>query len=103
MIGKGGFAGVYRVRNLRPPRTEAVQVLSEMLMDDADFAKRFEQEARVAAALDHPNIVKIYDYGTAADFFWFSMQYIDGVSVGKEVKGRGRLEDTKAARIVVPV
>ena len=103
MLGKGGFAGVYRVRNLRLQRTEALKVLSDLLTDDADFAKRFEQEARVAAALDHPNIVKIYDYGSIEGFFWFSMQFIDGVSVGKELKNRGRLEDTMAARIVVPV
>jgi len=103
MIGKGGFAGVYRVRNLRLQRTEALKVLSDMLTDDADFAKRFEQEARVAAALDHPNIVKIYDYGAIETFFWFSMQYIDGASVGRELKSRRRLEDTLAARIVVPV
>src|SRR6266567_1840929 len=103
MIGKGGFAGVYRVRNLRLQRTEALKVLSDMLTDDADFAKRFEQEARVAAALDHPNIVKIYDYGAIETFFWFSMQYIDGASVGKELKSRRRLEDTLQARIVVPV
>ena len=103
MIGKGGFAGVYRVRNLRLQRTEALKILSDMLTDDADFAKRFEQEARVAAALDHPNIVKIYDYGAIETFFWFSMQYIDGASVGKELKSRRRLEDTLSARILVPV
>ena len=103
LVGKGGFAGVYRVRNLRLQRTEALKVLSELLTEDADFAKRFEQEARVAAALDHPHIVKIYDYGAVEDFFWFSMQFIGGPSVARELKSRGYFEDAAAARIAIGV
>jgi eukaryotic-like serine/threonine-protein kinase len=103
LLGKGGFASVYRVRNLRLQRTEAFKVLSETLTEDPDFAKRFEQEARVAAALDHPNIVKIYDYGAIEDFFWFSMQFIAGPSVARELKSRGHFEDASAARIAIGV
>ncbi len=103
LLGKGGFAGVYRVRNLRLQRTEALKVLSETLTEDADFARRFEQEARVAAALDHPNIVKIYDYGAIEDFFWFSMQYIGGASVGRELKARGHFDDATTARIGIGI
>ncbi len=103
LLGKGGFAGVYRVRNLRLQRTEALKVLSDTLTEDIDFARRFEQEARVAAALDHPNIVKIYDYGAIEDFFWFSMQFIGGASVGKELKARGHFDDRTAARIGIGI
>ncbi|HKD12546.1 MAG TPA: protein kinase, partial [Thermoanaerobaculia bacterium] len=103
LLGKGGFASVYKVRNLRLQRTEALKVLSEALTEDPDFARRFEQEARVAAALDHPNIVKIYDYGAIEDFFWFSMQFIGGASVGKEIKARGHFDDATGARIAVGI
>jgi TonB family protein len=103
LLGKGGFAGVYRVRNLRLQRTEALKVLSEMLTEDPDFAKRFEQEARVVAALDHPNIVKIYDYGAIEGFFWFSMQFIDGLSVGRQLRSRERLEDAASVRIAIGI
>ncbi|HXM76756.1 MAG TPA: serine/threonine-protein kinase, partial [Thermoanaerobaculia bacterium] len=104
LIGEGGFASVYQVRNLRLRRVEALKVLAEDdLSENSEFAQRFEQEAHVSASLDHPNIVKIYDYGAIETFFWFSMQYIDGASVGKELKTRRRIEDTLAVRIVVPV
>ncbi len=102
-LGKGGFAQVYRVRNRRLQRTEALKVLSESLTEDADFARRFEQEARVVAALDHPNIVKVYDYGASEELFWFSMQFIGGSSLGGRIQGRGRLDDVTAARIAAGV
>jgi serine/threonine protein kinase len=102
-LGKGGFAQVYRVRNRRLQRTEALKVLSDTLTEDADFAKRFEQEARVVAALDQPNIVKIYDFGAFEDLFWFSMQFIGGASLAGELRARGRFDDATAARIAVGV
>ena len=103
LLGKGGFAAVFRVRNLRLHRIEALKVLSESLTEDPDFGRRFEQEARLAASLDHPNIVKIYDYGSIEDFFWFSMQFIDGPSVGRELKRQGRMNEADAARIAIGV
>lgn len=99
LLGKGGFAAVYRARNLRLHRIEALKVLSEALTEDPDFARRFEQEARVAAALDHPNIVKIYDYGAIREFCWYSMQFIEGSTLAHELKSQGRLEERNAARI----
>ena len=98
-IGKGGFSSVFRVRNRRLDRVEALKVLSEVLTEDSDFARRFEQEARVAASLDHPNIVKVYDFSAAPDFTWFSMQFIDGPSLGKLMKEKGRLDELAAAGI----
>src|SRR5947209_16290938 len=76
-LGRGGFATVYRVRNRRLGRVEALKVLSADL-EDPDFAERFRQEARVAASLDHPAIVKIFDFGQVEDLFWFTMQFVDG-------------------------
>ncbi len=103
LLGRGGFAAVYRVMNLRLQRTEALKVLSQMLTDDQDFARRFEQEARVAASLDHPNIVKIYDYGGLDGLFWFSMQLVDGPSLGRRLKSGSRVEPFTAARIGIRV
>ena len=102
-LGSGGFAVVYRVRNLRLQRTEALKILSERLTEDEDFARRFEQEARVAASLDHPNIVKIYDYGGLQGFFWFSMQLVEGPSLGRRLKSGARLDAFTAARIGIRV
>jgi serine/threonine-protein kinase len=103
LLGRGGFASVYRVRNVRLHRTEALKILSERLADDSEFGRRFEQEARVAASLDHPNIVKIYDFGGAEAFFWFSMQLVEGPSLGRRLKNGIRLDAFTAARIGVRV
>jgi TonB family protein len=103
LLGQGGFAAVYRVRNVRLHRTEALKVLSERLTEDEDFARRFEQEARTAASLDHPNIVKIYDFGGLEGFFWFSMQIVDGPSLGRRLKSGARLDPFTASRIGIRV
>ena len=103
LVGRGGFAEVYRALNVRLQRTEALKILSERLTEEEDFAKRFEQEARVAASLDHPNIVKIYDYGGLDGLFWFSMQFVDGPSLGSRLKSGSRVEPFTAARIGIRV
>ncbi len=63
LIGKGGMAGVYRAHQITVGRDVAIKVLSPDLADDAEFISRFEHEARIAAALQHPHIVPVHDFG----------------------------------------
>src|SRR6201987_4088048 len=63
-IGAGGMGEVYRARDTRLGRDVAIKVLPEALANDADRLRRFEQEARTVAALNHPNILGIHDIGT---------------------------------------
>ena len=63
-IGAGGMGEVYRAKNTRLGRDVAIKVLPEALVKDADRLRRFEQEARTIAALNHPNILGIHDIGT---------------------------------------
>jgi len=63
-IGAGGMGEIYRARDTRLGRDVAVKVLPEALANDADRLRRFEQEARTIAALNHPNILAIHDIGT---------------------------------------
>ena len=65
-IGAGGMGEVYRAHDPRLGRDVAIKILPEAFAADADRLRRFEQEARAAAALNHPNIVAIYDVGTSA-------------------------------------
>jgi serine/threonine-protein kinase len=102
-LGKGGFASVYRVRSLRLGRFEALKVLHKSADDDPEFGRRFRQEAMLAAALDHPSIVKIYDFGEAGGLFWYSMQLVDGPTLSRELRSRGRLPAVEAARLAIPV
>jgi serine/threonine-protein kinase len=101
-LGRGGFATVYRVRNRRLGRVEALKVLSAD-SEDPDFAERFRQEARVAASLDHPGIVKIFDYGQAEDLCWFTMQFVDGPTLIRELKRKGPWSEAETASLAAGV
>ena len=67
LIGAGGMGEVYRARDKRLNRDVAIKVLGEGLAKDQDRRARFEREARAVAALNHPNIVSLFDIGTEGD------------------------------------
>ena len=102
-LGQGGFAAVYRVRNLRLDRVEALKVLFEARGSDPKFAARFEREARIAASLEHPNVVRVYDFGNADGTFWYSMQYVDGPTLRVQLERHGRMRGEDAAGLLVPL
>ncbi|MEP6767553.1 MAG: WD40 repeat domain-containing serine/threonine protein kinase [Acidobacteriota bacterium] len=77
-LGAGGMGEVYRARDERLRREVAIKVLSSDLSGDLDRRKRFEQEARSASSLNHPNIVTIYDIGTSGDVVYIAMELIQG-------------------------
>ncbi|HZU46853.1 MAG TPA: serine/threonine-protein kinase PknH/PknJ [Mycobacterium sp.] len=79
VLGTGGMGAVYLAANPNLPRYDALKVLSAELSRDPDFRARFIREADVAAALDHPNIVSVYNRGqTESGELWIAMQYVDG-------------------------
>ena len=102
-LGRGGYAVVYRAWNLRLERAEALKVLSPKRGDDDDFAPRFLQEVRLAAGLEHPSIVKVYDYGESGGTIWYSMQLVDGQSLAVRLRHSGVLSEPEAARLAVPL
>ena len=65
-IGAGGMGEVYRARDTKLGRDVAIKILSASFATDADRLKRFEQEARTAGALNHPNLVTVFDLGVEA-------------------------------------
>ncbi|MFI9509863.1 serine/threonine-protein kinase [Nocardia sp. NPDC052566] len=79
MLGQGGMGSVYLARHPRLPRQTALKLLNRELFADAEVRARFEREADLAAQLDHPNIVAVYDRGTEDEQLWISMQYVDGI------------------------
>jgi hypothetical protein len=102
-LGRGGFASVYQVRSASLQRFEALKVLLEAHVEDSEFARRFRQEARVAASLEHPSIVKIYDSGHVEGTLWYSMQFVEGPTLTGELARRGAFDEETAAQIVVPL
>src|SRR5688500_13262764 len=77
-IGAGGLGEVYRARHTRLEREVAVKVLPAHLAGDAGALARFEREARAVAALSHPNILAIHDFGTEAGVSFAVMEMLQG-------------------------
>ncbi len=99
LLGKGGFASVYQVRNRNLERLEALKVLDESRSAESDYTKRFVQEARLVASLEHPGIIRIHDFGNAGGLLWFTMQYLEGPSLAVHLERHGRLHPEETARI----
>lgn len=79
MLGQGGMGTVYLARHPRLDRLTALKLLNRDLFADERVRARFEREADLAAQLDHPGIVTVYDRGTEGEQLWISMQYVDGI------------------------
>lgn len=81
-LGEGGMGAVYLARHPRLGKLTALKLLKPELFADAAIRTRFEREADLAAALDHPSIVTVYDRGAENEHLWMCMQYIDGADAG---------------------
>src|SRR5215472_9028665 len=77
-LGQGGWAAVYKARDLRLERLVALKVLSPQRVTDDRERRRFMQEARSASALNHPNIVTVYEIASVRGEHYIAMEYIEG-------------------------
>jgi serine/threonine protein kinase len=99
VIGQGGMGVVYKVRQKELERIAALKILPPGIGGDPAFAERFAREAKALARLNHPGIVTIYDSGRAGGLFYFLMEYVDGVSLGRLMRA-GRVSPREALAIV---
>lgn len=90
-LGVGGFGRVYLVRDLALEREVALKVLHPYLTSDPEVVERFRREAQLAAQLQHPNIVSIYEIGGRAGLQWYTMAYVKGKSLARVVSEEGAL------------
>jgi predicted ATPase/serine/threonine protein kinase len=97
LIGRGGMGEVYLARDSRLGRNVAVKLLQSALTSNLDAVRRFEQEARAASSLNHPNIVTIHDIGDLLERRFIAMEFVEGQSLAAMI-GRP-LEVTALARI----
>ncbi len=91
LIGRGGMSVVYAAEQVRLGRTVALKLLSGSLAGDASFRERFTRESRLAATLDHPNIIPIFDAGEADGFLYIAMRHVDGLDLGTMIERSGPL------------
>src|SRR3954463_13765699 len=99
LLGQGGMATIYRAHDSQLGRDVAVKVLRSEYGRDPAFVARFRQEAQSAAALNHPNVVNVFDYGMEAGDPFIVMELIDGGDLAEVIRERGTLEPVAAARI----
>ena len=100
LVGRGGMGAVYLATDMQLDRRVALKVLSPELTNDERFRNRFITESRIAASLDHPNIVPVYEAGEIDGQLFIAMRYIDGHDLSDVVAERGALPIPLAVRIV---
>jgi serine/threonine protein kinase len=101
-LGRGGRGVVYKARQISRNRFVALKLLAPERVKDAKFAQRFTHEAQSLAALNHPNIVTIYDFGQAGGFYFLLMEFVDGVNLRQAMKA-GCFTPEQALAVVPPV
>jgi serine/threonine protein kinase len=94
-LGAGGMGEVYRARDTQPGREVAIKVLPASFSRDPDRMRRFEQEARAAAALNHPNVLAVYQFGNHDGSPYLVSELLEGSSLREQLM-RGPLTVRKA-------
>jgi serine/threonine protein kinase len=102
-LGKGGMGAVYRAVQLSLNRDVALKVLSKELAKNESLIQRFEREARAAARLSHPNLIRVFDFGQTDETYFISMEFVDGKTVYQLIRERGRLEPRRSLEIALRV
>ena len=102
-IGAGGMGTVYEAFHPALKKRFAIKTLLPSIAETPEFRARFLREAEVAARINHPNIVRVTDVGSDGDMPYMVMEYLEGQTLGRLLEGRGRLEVTEVADILLPV
>ncbi|HEY1641492.1 MAG TPA: PASTA domain-containing protein [Streptosporangiaceae bacterium] len=102
-LARGGMATVYRGRDIRLDRPVALKVAHADLARDPEFVRRFITEARAVAQLSSPNVVAVFDQGSAGDVHWIAMEYVPGPTLREVLQARGSLSAGESLDIVAGV
>src|SRR4051794_41926898 len=90
---------VYRAIQLELGRTVALKLIAPAYADDEQFRERFKRESRLAASIDHPNVIPVYEAGVADGRLFISMRWLEGDDLRTNIKQGGGGTPTQAARI----
>jgi tRNA A-37 threonylcarbamoyl transferase component Bud32 len=102
-VGRGGMGEVYRAVQLSLGRRVALKILAPELAADDLFRRRFLRESRIAASIDHPSVIPIYDSGEDGGLLYIAMRYVDGSDLATLLEREGRLEPARTMAIMTQV
>jgi len=102
-IGRGGMAVVYRAHDSRLDRHVALKIMAPGLAQDDAFRQRFIRESRAAAAVDHPNIIPVFEAGEASGVLFIAMRFVQGRDVRSLLDATGPLPPARATEIISQV
>ena len=102
-LARGGMGAVYRAYQVSMDRVVAVKVLAGKFTEDAVFVERFMKEARLAARLNHPNIVQAIDVAESDGHYFFVMELVEGSALSALLRERGKLPPLEACGLVLQI
>jgi len=103
LIGRGGMGAVYRAEEAGLGRKVALKVIAPELAQDERFRERFLRESQIAASLDHPHVIPIYQAGEDGGVLYLAMRYVEGADLAKLVAQEGALEPRRALELLSQV
>jgi serine/threonine protein kinase len=90
LLGRGGMGVVYLAEQLGPRRPVALKLLSAQVATSEAFRERFLRESELAATIDHPNVLPVYDAGETDGVLWIAMRYVGGIDLAALLEREGR-------------
>jgi protein kinase-like protein len=100
VAGRGGMGVVYRARQRRPERVVALKVITPHLAEDESFRARFERESNVAAQIEHPNVIPVYEVNDHEGLLYITMRFVEGTDLRALIEREGPLDPARAVGIV---
>jgi len=100
LLGRGGMGVVYKARHLRLGRMVALKILAPELAADDNFRTRFVRESQMAASIDHPNVIPVYDADEIDGTLFIAMRYVDGTDLKKVIEADGALTPERTLTVI---
>jgi hypothetical protein len=103
VAGRGGMGIVYRATQLALGRQVALKAMTPDLAEDADYRERFQRESHIAASIDHPNVIPVYEAGEMEGTLYLLMRWVEGTDLRTLLRSSERLSPARAVRLLRPV
>ena len=103
VAGRGGMGVVYKATQLALQRSVALKAMAPALAEDDAYRERFQRESQLAASIDHPNVIPVYEAGESEGTLYLIMRWVDGTDLRQLVNDSGRLEPERAVKLLRPV